>query len=104
MDVVFNWLPRLAGLGIRTVIGKYIQIKSENQKLIFEVKLLKYSKLIEAFQNSVSAHSEHAKQIVVSAQQQVELVGTEEIISINFQICFEAFKTFPERNPYCYLT
>lgn len=73
----------LAGIGIGTIVSTLIQKNYEHRKLIFEIKLLKYGKLIEALQNAVADSSQSAKQITVSAQKQVELVGTEEIISLS---------------------
>ena len=60
-----------------------IRRKYENRRLVFETKLIKYSKLIEALQDAVSDSSEKVKQNVVSAQKQVELIGAKEVISLS---------------------
>lgn len=73
----------LAGLGIGSVISALIQKNYEHRKFIFKTKLLKYSNLITALQNAVVDSSQNSKQAVVSAQKQVELVGTHEIISLS---------------------
>jgi len=76
----------VVALGVGSIVSAYILVKSQNKKWMFETKLVKYSNLIQAYQEYIAKQDENTRQSYVSCQKQVELVGEEEIINLTEQL------------------
>ncbi len=76
-------MPLIGGIGIGTIFSEWLRTNRELKTLLFKSKLIKYSNLIEAYQECVADPSIQAKQNVVSCQKQIELIATDEIISLS---------------------
>lgn len=72
-----TWLETIltvaAAVGIGTIISSLTTIFYERRKFIFETKMIKYSNLIQAYQDNAATSNEVNKQNYVSHQKQVEL-------------------------------
>jgi hypothetical protein len=83
----YSWLTTssslIAGFGLGAIISAFITISSEKKKLIFEAKLIKYSNLIQAYQDAAKDSNEVRRQDFVSCQKQVELIGSDKIIALS---------------------
>gem|GEM_PF-4596811 len=91
--MICNWISVLVsfltGLGLGTIVSTMIRRNFEQKKLIFEVKLLKYSNLIAAYQDVVADSSEAARQKYVSAQQQVALIADSKIVQLSKEFFYK---------------
>lgn len=75
-----------AGLGLGAIVSSLIAKHYEQRKLIFETKLIKYSNLIQSYQDAVIDNkSEALRQNYVSCQKQVELIGSDKVIALSQQ-------------------
>lgn len=74
-------LSLIAGLGIGTFLGSYINLKWDKKKFIYKVKLNLYSDFIGSYQNLVADNSnEEKRQIVVANLKNLELIASRKII------------------------
>lgn len=83
-----SWMDLLValiiGIGFGSIVSAFIKKRFEEKRLIFEAKLLKYGDLLDAYHNVVSSNSsEQMRQKYVSAQKQVALVGTSEVVQLS---------------------
>lgn len=77
-------LTLFGGLGFGSMISSIISKKYDRKRMILEVKLTKYSNLIQSYQDVVSGGStESLRQNYVSSQKQVELIGSNEVVSLS---------------------
>jgi hypothetical protein len=88
---MINWsdtamyLSLTLGLGtiLGTIIGAMVTKNYEKRKFVFEIKLDKYSRLIQAYQDAAAGGStEILRQNYVSCQKQVELIGSDKVINL----------------------
>lgn len=76
------------------VIGSWIKLKSEKQKHLFDLKVDAYKKLIASYRkltalDKVVPDYEKYRQKYVEAQEQVELIGSVEVIELSKQFYTE---------------
>ncbi len=78
-----DWAQLILGIGFGTIVSSLLTSYFQKKKFLFETKLIKYSNLIQAYQNVVANPNEIERQNFVSNQKQVELIGTNEIIKLS---------------------
>lgn len=81
MDYLSLIVTFIGGIGIGTVISTLIGNVSSNNRMLFDLKLIKYCNLIQSYRNAVIAKSdEKSRQKYVSCHQQLKLIAPDDII------------------------
>lgn len=90
METWFIPLMTVIAAAVGGVVGSWIKLKSEEQKHLFDLKVDGYKNLITAYRKltaldeSASDYNKY-QQKYVEAQEQVELIGSAEVINISKQ-------------------
>ncbi|HCD9516335.1 TPA: hypothetical protein NGI80_000800 [Legionella pneumophila] len=75
------FLTLIAGLGLGSFLGSYIQLNWNKKKFEYEVKLKLYANFINNYQQLVSdTGNEELRQKTVASLKQLELISCEKII------------------------